>query len=64
MLGAQYLVHLAGDGATQRVESAGGKYSTGLTAPTVPATALRTLALGSLTDPRARTAATVGRAKT
>ncbi|MFI6846491.1 M4 family metallopeptidase [Kitasatospora sp. NBC_00085] len=61
VLGAQYLVHLTGDGAGQKVESAGGKYFTGLTAPTtpaVPAATLRDLALGSLTDPRARAAAT------
>ncbi|MFJ9948307.1 M4 family metallopeptidase [Kitasatospora sp. NPDC091207] len=61
VLGAQYLVHLVGDGADQRVESAGGKYFTGLTAPTtaaVPGAMLRGLALGSLTDPRARSGAT------
>ncbi|MEU1510370.1 M4 family metallopeptidase [Kitasatospora sp. NPDC005748] len=61
VLGGQYLVRLVGDGAGQRVESAGGKYFTGLTAPTtaaVPAATLRRLALDSLTDQRARTAAT------
>ncbi|MFE2411417.1 M4 family metallopeptidase [Kitasatospora sp. NPDC059408] len=53
VLGAQYLVHLAGDGAAQHVESAGGKYFTGLTAPTtptVPDDLLRTAALGALPD--------------
>ncbi|MFI6445918.1 M4 family metallopeptidase [Kitasatospora sp. NPDC050543] len=61
VLGAQYLVHLTGDGAEQRVESVGGKYFTGLTAPTtpgVPAAILRDVALGSLKDPRARAGAT------
>ncbi|MEV7781208.1 M4 family metallopeptidase [Kitasatospora sp. NPDC088351] len=61
VLGAQYLVHLTGEGAEQRVESVGGKYFTGLTAPTtpaVPAGTLRNLALGSLTDRRARAGAT------
>ncbi|MFE2722147.1 M4 family metallopeptidase [Kitasatospora sp. NPDC059327] len=61
VLGAQYLVHLVGDGADQRVESAGGKYFTGLTAPTtaaVPEAMLRGFALGALTDPRARSGAT------
>ncbi|MFJ9517867.1 M4 family metallopeptidase [Kitasatospora sp. NPDC101801] len=56
VLGGQYLVHLTGDGTGQRVEAAGGKYFTGLTAPTsatVPDTTLRTLALGSLSDQRA-----------
>ncbi|GAA1190221.1 hypothetical protein GCM10009664_64460 [Kitasatospora gansuensis] len=61
VLGAQYLVRLTGAGADQRVESAGGKYFTGLTAPTtaaVPDAMLRGLALGSLADPRARSGAT------
>ncbi|MFJ5118024.1 M4 family metallopeptidase [Kitasatospora sp. NPDC088548] len=61
VLGGQYLVRLTGEGAGQRVESAGGKYFTGLTAPTTPAVpdpVLRGLALGSLTDPRARAGAT------
>ncbi|MCX5205572.1 M4 family metallopeptidase [Streptomyces sp. NBC_00237] len=60
--GAQYVVRLTGDGAGQRVESAGGKYFTGLTAPTTataPAATLRDLARGSLTVPRARAGATV-----
>ncbi|MFF1906536.1 M4 family metallopeptidase [Kitasatospora sp. NPDC058218] len=62
VLGGQYLVRLVGEGAGQRVESVGGKYFTGLTAPTtpaVPAATLRRLALDSLTDPRARAGATV-----
>ncbi|MEV0536126.1 M4 family metallopeptidase [Kitasatospora sp. NPDC050463] len=62
VLGAQYLVHLTGEGAGQRVESVGGKYFTGLTAPTaaaVPAAVLRELALGDIRDPLARTGATV-----
>ncbi|MGV9271421.1 M4 family metallopeptidase [Kitasatospora sp. NPDC003701] len=61
VLGGQYLVRLVGAGAGQRVESVGGKYFTGLTAPTtaaVPAATLRRLALDSLTDPRARSGAT------
>ncbi|WP_406210090.1 M4 family metallopeptidase [Kitasatospora sp. NBC_01560] len=61
VLGGQYLVRLTGEGAGQRVESAGGKYFTGLTAPStavVPDAMLRSLALGALTDPRARTGAT------
>ncbi|MFJ9950738.1 M4 family metallopeptidase [Kitasatospora sp. NPDC091207] len=61
VLGGQYLVRLVGAGAGQRVESVGGKYFTGLTAPTtpaVPAAMLRRLALESLTDPRARSGAT------
>ncbi|MER7756091.1 M4 family metallopeptidase [Kitasatospora sp. NPDC097643] len=61
VLGAQYLVHLTGDGAGQRVESVGGKYFTGLTAPTtptVPAEALRALAIGDLRDSPARAGAT------
>lgn len=61
VLGGQYLVRLVGEGAGRRVESAGGKYFTGLTAPTVPAVpadTLRRLALDSLTDPRSRAGAT------
>ncbi|GAA1216768.1 hypothetical protein GCM10009665_03300 [Kitasatospora nipponensis] len=61
VLGAQYLVHLTGDGADQRIESVGGKYFTGLstpTTPTVPTEALRALALGSVTDPQVRAKAT------
>ncbi|MFF1909006.1 M4 family metallopeptidase [Kitasatospora sp. NPDC058218] len=61
VLGGQYLVHLTGDGAGQRVESVGGKYFTGLTAPTtatVPAAVLRELALGEIEDPAARAGAT------
>ncbi|MFI8461576.1 M4 family metallopeptidase [Kitasatospora sp. NPDC085464] len=53
VLGAQYLVHLAGDGAAQHVESVGGKFFTGLAAPTEPTVAdelLRTAALGALPD--------------
>ncbi|MFF2040479.1 M4 family metallopeptidase [Kitasatospora sp. NPDC058170] len=62
VLGAQYLVHLVGDGAEQRVESVGGKYFTGLTAPTtpaVPAPILRERALDAVKDPRARAGAAV-----
>ncbi|MFJ4183750.1 M4 family metallopeptidase [Kitasatospora sp. NPDC089509] len=61
VLGAAYLVHLAGEGDAQRVESVGGKYFTGLTAPTaqtVPDEALRGLALASVEDGPARTGAT------
>ncbi|MEV7598993.1 M4 family metallopeptidase [Kitasatospora sp. NPDC089797] len=61
VLGGQYLVHLAGRGAAQHVESAGGRYYTGLTAPTtpaVPADALRRAAIDALSDPRQRTGAT------
>ncbi|MFD5465987.1 M4 family metallopeptidase [Kitasatospora sp. NPDC127059] len=61
VLGGQYLVHLTGQGAGQKVESAGGRYFTGLTAPTtpaVPAEALRRTAIDSLADPRQRTGAT------
>ncbi|MGW6917720.1 M4 family metallopeptidase [Kitasatospora sp. NPDC054939] len=61
VLGGQYLVRLVGEGAGQRVESAGGKYFTGLTAPTtaaVPDTVLRRAALGTVADPRARAEAT------
>ncbi|MBV6699406.1 M4 family metallopeptidase [Kitasatospora aureofaciens] len=61
VLGGQYLVHLTGDDAAQRVESAGGRYFTGLTAPTtptVPDDVLRTAALGALADPAARAGAT------
>ncbi|GAA2227049.1 hypothetical protein GCM10010430_02970 [Kitasatospora cystarginea] len=60
VLGAQYLVHLTGDGAQQRVESVGGKYFTGLTAPTrptIPAETLRNLALSSIEDEHARAGA-------
>ncbi|MFF7459698.1 M4 family metallopeptidase [Kitasatospora sp. NPDC008115] len=60
--GGQYLVHLLGEGADRRVEAVGGKYFTGLTAPTapaLPAEALRTAALDSLPSPQARSAATV-----
>ncbi|MER7705701.1 M4 family metallopeptidase [Kitasatospora sp. NPDC097605] len=49
--GAVYLVHLVGEGDGQRVESVGGKYFTGLTAPTaqsVPDEVLRRLALGAV----------------
>ncbi|MGV9264926.1 M4 family metallopeptidase [Kitasatospora sp. NPDC003701] len=61
VLGAQYLVHLTGEGAGQRVQSVGGKYFTGLTAPTtavVPAATLRELALGEIQDPGVRAGAT------
>ncbi|MER6366353.1 M4 family metallopeptidase [Kitasatospora sp. NPDC001527] len=61
VFGAAYLVHLTGEGDAQRVESVGGKYFTGLTAPTaqsVPDEALRRLALGSVEDPAAREGAT------
>ncbi|MBD0691769.1 M4 family metallopeptidase [Streptomyces sp. CBMA123] len=61
VLGGQYLVHLAGQGVGQKVESAGGRYFTGLTAPTtpaVPAEVLRRTAIDSLTDPQQRTGAT------
>ncbi|MFD5084311.1 M4 family metallopeptidase [Kitasatospora sp. NPDC058406] len=61
VLGGQYLVHLTGDGAGQRVESVGGKYFTGLSAPTaatVPDAVLRELALTSVDDPGARAGAT------
>ncbi|MFJ8436724.1 M4 family metallopeptidase [Kitasatospora sp. NPDC094019] len=57
VFGARYLVHLVGEGAGRRVESAGGKYFTGLTAPTaqtVPDEALRRLAIGAVQDPAAR----------
>ncbi|MGW4896604.1 M4 family metallopeptidase [Kitasatospora sp. NPDC004240] len=60
VLGAQYLVRLAGEGADQRVESVAGKYFTGLTAPTAPAVPdamLRLLAVGELRDPADRAAA-------
>ncbi|MEU9042969.1 MULTISPECIES: M4 family metallopeptidase [unclassified Kitasatospora] len=56
VLGGQYLVHLSGQGAGQKVESAGGRYFTGLsapTAPTVPAETLRQAALTAPTDPQA-----------
>jgi bacillolysin len=61
VLGGQYLVHLAGQGAGQKVESAGGRYFTGLTAPTtpaVPAETLRRTALTALTDPQEQADAT------
>ncbi|MFE6866620.1 M4 family metallopeptidase [Kitasatospora sp. NPDC057692] len=61
VFGAAYLVHLVGEGAGQRVESVGGKYFTGLTAPTVPSVpdeVLRRLALGEVEDPAARQGAT------
>ncbi len=61
VFGARYLVHLVGEGAGQRVESVGGKYFTGLTAPTaqtVPEEALRRLALGAVQEPAAREGAT------
>ncbi|MFB7678500.1 M4 family metallopeptidase [Kitasatospora purpeofusca] len=60
VFGARYLVHLVGEGAGQRVESAGGKYFTGLTAPTaqtVPDEALRQLAIGAVQDGAARAGA-------
>ncbi|WP_406096651.1 M4 family metallopeptidase [Kitasatospora purpeofusca] len=60
VFGARYLVHLVGEGAGQRVESAGGKYFTGLTAPTVqsvPDEALRRLAIGAVQDQAARAGA-------
>ncbi|SDT82826.1 bacillolysin [Streptomyces sp. TLI_053] len=61
VFGARYLVHLVGEGNGQRVESAGGKYFTGLTAPTVqsvPDEVLRRLAIGAVQDPVARAGAT------
>ncbi|MFJ8475593.1 M4 family metallopeptidase [Kitasatospora sp. NPDC094011] len=61
VLGGQYLVHLAGQGAGQRVESAGGRYFTGLTAPTtpaVPAETLRRTALDALPEQQQRAGAT------
>ncbi|MFF2659795.1 M4 family metallopeptidase [Kitasatospora sp. NPDC058032] len=61
VFGAAYLVHLAGEGGGQRVESIGGKYFTGLTAPTVssvPDEVLRRLALGAIEDPAGREGAT------
>ncbi|AUG80759.1 hypothetical protein CFP65_6090 [Kitasatospora sp. MMS16-BH015] len=60
VLGAQYLVHLTGEGAGQRVVSVGGKYFTDLAAPTTataPAEVLRALALGALKGARAGAAA-------
>ncbi|MEV7774558.1 M4 family metallopeptidase [Kitasatospora sp. NPDC086791] len=60
VLGGQYLVHLSGQGAGQRVQSAGGRYFTGLTAPTaptVPAGVLRQAALDGLPEPQARASA-------
>ncbi|MDY0816843.1 hypothetical protein [Kitasatospora purpeofusca] len=66
MLGGQDLVHLVGEGAGRTVESLGGKYFTGPTAPTTPSVSdgvLRGPALDSLTDrgagrgPRRRAAA-------
>ncbi|MBP0451063.1 M4 family metallopeptidase [Kitasatospora sp. RG8] len=62
VFGARYLVHLVGEGAGQRVESVGGKFFTGLTAPTaqtVPDEVLRRLAIGALQDPAAREGAAV-----
>ncbi|MFB6892113.1 M4 family metallopeptidase [Kitasatospora sp. NPDC056327] len=50
VLGAVYLVHLAGEGDARRVESVGGKYFTGLTVPAVqavPDEVLRGVALGA-----------------
>ncbi|MFB7470082.1 M4 family metallopeptidase [Kitasatospora sp. NPDC056184] len=61
VFGSTYLVHLVGEGDGQRVESVGGKYFTGLTAPTaqsVPDEVLRRLALGAVEDPAAREGAT------
>ncbi|MFD5085194.1 M4 family metallopeptidase [Kitasatospora sp. NPDC058406] len=61
VLGGQYLVRLVGEGADRTVESVGGKYFTGLTAPTAPAVsdeALRGLALDSVADRGARGGAT------
>ncbi|MFJ9455243.1 M4 family metallopeptidase [Kitasatospora sp. NPDC101447] len=61
VFGAAYLVHLAGEGKAQHVESVGGKYFTGLTAPTVqalPDEVLRGLALASVEDGPARTGVT------
>lgn len=62
VLGGQYLVRLSGQGAGQKVESAGGRYFTALTAPTaatVPAEELRRSALGGLADVRDRAGAGV-----
>ncbi|WP_380282827.1 M4 family metallopeptidase [Kitasatospora purpeofusca] len=61
VFGGTYLVHLVGEGDGQRVESVGGKYFTGLTAPTaqsVPDEVLRRLALGAVEDPATREGAT------
>ncbi|MFB7470121.1 M4 family metallopeptidase [Kitasatospora sp. NPDC056184] len=62
VLGGQYLVRLSGQGAGQKVESAGGRYFTALTAPTVatvPAEELRRSALDGLDDARDRAGADV-----
>ncbi|MGW3044190.1 M4 family metallopeptidase [Kitasatospora sp. NPDC001159] len=61
VLGATYLVHLAGEGDTRRVESVGGKYFTGLAAPAaqnLSEEVLRGLALASVEDGPARTGVT------
>ncbi|MFB9371465.1 M4 family metallopeptidase [Kitasatospora albolonga] len=61
VFGSAYLVHLTGEGAAQRVESAGGKYFTGLTASAVqgaPDEVLRGLALASVEAGPARTGLT------
>ncbi|MFJ8043631.1 M4 family metallopeptidase [Kitasatospora sp. NPDC096147] len=61
VFGSAYLVRLTGEGPAQRVESAGGKYFTGLTVPVaqaVPDEALRTLALASVEAGPARTGLT------
>ncbi|WP_395298091.1 M4 family metallopeptidase [Kitasatospora hibisci] len=57
VFGARYLVHLVGEGAGQRVESVGGRFFTGLTAPTaqtVPDEVVRRLAIGAIQDPATR----------
>ncbi|MFJ3793127.1 M4 family metallopeptidase [Kitasatospora sp. NPDC090091] len=57
VFGARYLVHLVGEGAGQRVESVGGKFFTGLTAPTaqtVPDEVLHRLAIGAIQDTATR----------
>jgi bacillolysin len=60
VLGAQYLVHLTGTAADRKVTGVGGRYFTRLdvsTTPKLSAARARSLALGSLDDPRTRDAA-------
>ncbi|MFJ2742745.1 M4 family metallopeptidase [Streptomyces sp. NPDC087440] len=61
VLGAQYLVHLQAQGADRDVTGAGGTYFTDLTVDTTPTLdpkASKGRALATVTDPRARKAAT------
>ncbi|MFI5530223.1 M4 family metallopeptidase [Kitasatospora sp. NPDC051853] len=64
VFGSAYLVHLTGEGDARRVESVGGKYFTGLTAPAtqaaqaVPDALLRDLALGTVAEGPARAGVT------